>query len=322
MPSQPTPVFILGSGRSGTTITSALLNQMAGIQIAKETGFLGQYLPRLKTLSEADNPAPLIDELSSWIQANRFENRASVEGFQAFCRQFGIHGGVALIHYVWQLDSTTPWDQLSYIGDNTPLYVLAIPGILELFPDARFIHIVRDPRDVVCSIRKMRFGANHVAVAAMEWHTYLGSWLMAERFIPAAQRIEFRYEDLCTNPLDTLTRLAQFLGRSRDDANVALHAHAAGTSRRRSGFEAVAAASHHTRLTEPISPSRVGRFRSELSDAEIRSIEEIAQYGMLAYGYEVSSELQHPLLTENRTGLLRAMISDVASRALRRLRGQ
>lgn len=91
-----------------------------------------------------------------------------------------------------------PWHELSFIGDNTPLYVLAIPAIQDLMPNARFIHMVRDPRDVVCSVLKMRFGADDVVVAAMEWHLTLGCWLMAERIVSADRRMECRYEDLCT----------------------------------------------------------------------------------------------------------------------------
>ncbi|MFO1002924.1 MAG: sulfotransferase [Planctomycetaceae bacterium] len=82
-------------------------------------------------------------------------------------------GAPAFIHYVWQIDAPIPWRQLRFIGDNTPLYVLSIPWLLELFPDAMFVHVVRDPRDVVCSVMSMRFGADNSIVAAMEWQQAL-----------------------------------------------------------------------------------------------------------------------------------------------------
>lgn len=322
MTHQPIPVFILGSGRSGTTITAALLNQLPGIQIAKETGYISEALPQLLQFDPLSDLSGLFTEINSWIAAHHWTHRASLEDFQNFCSRHGVSGGSSLIHYVWQLDSETPWEQLSFIGDNTPLYVLAIPALLQLMPTARFIHLVRDPRDVICSIRKMKFGANDTRVAAMEWHTYLGSWLMAERFIPAEQRIEIRYEDLCVQPLDTVTRLAEFLGRTRADAEAALKAHESGASRPRTGFEAVAAVSHHTRLSEPISPSRVGRFRTELTQSEIRTVEEMTYFGLRAYGYPVDEFRPHPLLSENRPMLLKAMLRDLASRCFRRLRGR
>ncbi len=322
MSQHPTPVFIVGSGRSGTTITASLLNHLPGIQIAKETGFIGQNLSRLRDISSPNALATLIREINSWLKSNLWENMASVDGFHSFCRQYGIEGGRALIHYIWQLDSPTPWHELSFIGDNTPLYVMAIPAIQELMPEARFIHMVRDPRDVVCSICRMRFGADELVTAAMEWHLYLGCWLMAERIVPADRRIECRYEDLCTTPEQTFTALAEFVNRSAAEAAAALAKHASGDSKSTTGFEKIAAVAHHTRLNEPLSPGRVGRYKSELTLAQIQAVEEIVQYGMLAYGYAPSRWHVHPLMREDRTRLLSAMIRNMANRCIKRLRGR
>jgi len=66
----------------------------------------------------------------------------------------------------------------------------------------------------------------------------------------------------------------------------------------------------------------VGRYKSELTIAQIQSIEEIAQYGMLTYGYEPSRWHEHPLIRENRIRLLKSMIKDLANRSLKRLRGK
>jgi hypothetical protein len=322
MSQHPTPVFILGSGRSGTTITASLLSQLPGVQIAKETGYISQNLALLRDIADPDALARLVREVNSWLEKERWEHTASIQGFRDFCDRYQLFGSAAFIHYVWQLDLRVPWHELSFIGDNTPLYVMAIPAIQELMPNARFIHMIRDPRDVICSVLKMRFGADDVVVAAMEWHLTLGCWLMAERIVSADRRMECRYEDLCTAPEQTMARLAKFLNHSESDAAAALVQHATDGIKSGTGFEKVATASHHTRLTEPVSPSRVGRYKSELSAAQIQAIEEIAQYGMLAYGYEPSGWHEHPLVRENRIRLLKSMIKDLANRSLKRLRGK
>ncbi|MEJ7589976.1 MAG: sulfotransferase [Planctomycetaceae bacterium] len=200
MSQHPIPVFVLGSGRSGTTITASLLNHLPGVQIAKETGYIGQNLALLQDIEHPDALARLVQEVNSWLEKERWEHSASIQGFRDFCQRYQFFGGAAFIHYIWQLDSTVPWHELSFIGDNTPLYVMAIPAIQVLLPNAQFIHMVRDPRDVVSSVLKMRFGADDVVVAAMEWHLTLGCWLMAERIVSADRRMECRYEDLCTAP--------------------------------------------------------------------------------------------------------------------------
>ena len=318
----PTPVFIVGSGRSGTTITASLLSHLPRVQIAKETGYISQNLSLLRDINNPSSLQRLIEEVNSWLTHSHWENIAAAEGFRSFCRQHDIHGCQAFIHYVWQLDSPTPWHELSSIGDNTPLYVMAIPAILELMPDARFIHMVRDPRDVICSTLKMRFGADEIVTAAMEWHLYLGCWLMAERVVLAEQRIECRYEDLCLNPVQSIARLAKFLNRSEQEAAAALALHASGDSTHKTGFEKIAAVSHHTRLTEPLNGSRIGRYKSEFTASQIQQIEEIAQYGMAACGYAVSTWQVHPLMREDRIKLTKAAIRDTFIRCMKRLRGR
>lgn len=315
----PVPVFILGNGRSGTTVTAALLNQLPGIHISKETGFLSTSLGLLRAMDEPTVMRRLLGHVNSWLEVNAWTNRADERGFCEFCERHQVKGPEAFLQYVWSLDCPAPWSELAFIGDNTPFYVLSIPEILQLLPNARFIHMLRDPRDVVSSMLKMRFGADDPLVAAMEWHLVFGAWLMAERLIGSERRTEIRYEDLCTSPDQTFSALARFLGYSNDEAREALARHASGQSRDRSGFDQVARMSHHTRIHEPLSPRRVGCYRTELSRQQIRSIEEVTQAGMAACGYPFEEWHIHPLIHEDRPKFLRAMMKDIVRRGIKRL---
>jgi Sulfotransferase family len=315
----PIPVLILGSGRSGTTITASLLSRLSRIHIAKETGYIGLCLPLLERIDQPEALQQLVDTVNSWLDRERWEHRASSSGYHEFCRRYGLSGGGAFLHYVWQLDSPVPWHELSHIGDNTPLYVMAIPAIQRLLPNAKFIHMIRDPRDVVCSIVKMRFGAKDLVAAAMEWHLYAGCWLMAERTLPISQRLECRYEDLCTSPESTLTRLAEFLNCTSTDAVEALRAHAAAGAAGATGFGNVAGMSHHQRLNEALNPGRIGRYRKELTERQICQLEAILQYGLTAFGYPLTSWQVSPLMQENRMAYLSAQVRDLVKRVLFRL---
>jgi hypothetical protein len=156
---------------------------------------------------------------------------------------------------------------------------------------------------------KMRFGADDPVIAALEWHVALGCWLLAERIVSADRRIECRYEDLCTAPQETMIRLAKFVNHSEAEALKALEDHASAGATQKTGFETVAAAQHHTRLIEPVDASRIGRYKIELSPEQIQKIEAIAQYGMLAYGYEPSGWHDHPFVWEDRMSLLKVDVS-------------
>ncbi|MEY3173282.1 MAG: hypothetical protein RLZZ436_1196 [Planctomycetota bacterium] len=319
--SGPIPLFVVGSGRSGTTILAALLNLLPGVFIAKETGFIGARQRELVLNGDADDFAGMIPDINSYLEHNDWQLRASVEGLREFCGRYQLAGARGLLHYIWQLEAGRPWDELRIVGDNTPLYVMAIPALLKLFPEAKFIHIVRDPRDVVCSVLKMRFGACEAMAGALEWHHSLGCWLLAERIVPASQRMECRYEDLCTAPESTFAKIASFAGASAEAATEALRLHAAG-GRQPSGFERIAKWEHHKRLAEPLSPARVGRFRRELSKKQIQDIESVAQYGMQAYGYEMDNWLLHPMMLEDRMKLLKVGMRDMLNRLLQRLQGK
>ena len=320
MSQHPTPVFILGSGRSGTTITATLLSHLPRVRISKETGYISQNIPLLKDIRSPESLRRLVDIVNTWLTVSQPDHLASIDGFQRFCDRYELQGGAAFIHYIWQLDSPKPWHELDYIGDNTPLYVMAIPAIQELMPNAKFIHMVRDPRDVVTSTLKMKFGADDPVIAALEWHIALGCWLLAERIVAADRRMECRYEDLCTAPQETMIRLAKFVDHTETEAIKALTDQASAGSKQNSGFETVAVVEHHMRLIEPVAASRVGRYKTELSAEQIQKIESIAQYGMLAYGYEPSGWHDHPLVWEDRISLLKSMFRDFAKRCSKRLR--
>ncbi len=318
MNNAPVPIFILGSGRSGTTVTASLMNCLPGVHIAKETGFIGQSVGLLRDIANPRSRQQLIEVVNSWLAVEKWTGRASEQEFEDFCQQHQLNGTSAFIHYVWQIDSPIPWNQLSFIGDNTPLYILSIPWLLELFPNAKFVHVVRDPRDVVCSVMSMRFGADDPIVAAMEWQHALGCWLMAERMVSPANRIEIRYEDLCVSSASTLRKLAEWLNPEMlkyDFENSLSMDGAAG----RGTFQNVAELPHHQRLQEPLNTGRIGRYRTELTDIDIARIEAVLQNGMLACGYQPSTWQVSPYASEDRVSQARAMIRDLLKRGIRRL---
>jgi hypothetical protein len=89
--------------------------------------------------------------------------------------------------------------------------------MLEWFPTAKFVHIVRDPRDMLASLRKVRFtdGLNYwfttsATVAGMEWRESVRISEELEQQLPTRYRT-LRYEDLVTQPEETIRSLCEFL---------------------------------------------------------------------------------------------------------------
>jgi hypothetical protein len=120
------------------------------------------------------------------------------------------------------------------VGDKTPAYVRRIPTLHALWPDAKFVHIIRDGRDVCMSAINWRkadhalgrfstWGEDQVSTAAVwwEWHVRLGR----EDGGSLAPQLyhEVRYEELVSGPANTCEKLCDFLDLPYDDAMLRFH---------------------------------------------------------------------------------------------------
>ncbi|MDH2902160.1 MAG: sulfotransferase, partial [archaeon] len=101
--------------------------------------------------------------------------------------------------------------------EKTPNHVYWIPEILEVYPNARFIHVLRDARDVTASMlaASKTFGKNWAPrfafVAARRWTKHVSAARQAKKKLPMDQFYEIRYENLRSNPAKELRSLVDFL---------------------------------------------------------------------------------------------------------------
>lgn len=313
----PDPLFIVGSGRSGTTLLASLLNKLPLVHITKETGFISRAIPLLEDIDKNGASPALIGLVNSWLAAEGWRERASTEGFGQYCARTGASGAAAFIHYVWQLECDRDPATLDIIGDNTPAYVWAIAQLVHMFPNARFIHMVRDPRDVAASMMGMKFGANTALTAALEWQANVGAWMAAERIIAPELRMELRYEDLCRDPQASMVHVARFLGQEVS----ALKSVLTDPPAWQPGFGTVAEKAHHRLLSQAVSPSRIGRHVTQLSKRDIELVESVTQHLMLVYGYESEDWHLSPLMEDRRLLFTSAYAMDIGRKLLNRLKG-
>jgi hypothetical protein len=94
-------------------------------------------------------------------------------------------------------------------GDKTPIYYSHMAVIQRVLPEARFIHVVRDGRDVALSHAGLWFGPGAHEDAALWWVSRVQDARRQADLVPAY--LEVRYEDLITDTESTLRRICQFL---------------------------------------------------------------------------------------------------------------
>lgn len=200
--------FVVGCGRSGTTFLAAMLDSHSALAIPGESGFL---------LAAARSPfSP--------------GSRSHIEAFCSLLTSFDRFRR-------WNLDTTAlaaylearhPSDALEalrgtyafyaaqhakpYYGDKTPDHVLQIPRLAAMFPEAQFIHLVRDGRDVALATLAVDWGPSSVAGAAHYWRHRVGVGRRDGRLLGPERYLEVRYESLLTATRETLLSVTEYLG--------------------------------------------------------------------------------------------------------------
>jgi hypothetical protein len=136
-------------------------------------------------------------------------------------------------------------------AEHTPDNLMAAPDVHALFPDAKFIHVVRDGRDRACSVVSLPFGADTYSEAMRRWALVLKRGERVQAEIPPDRFLVLQLEDLVLTERErTYARLLEFLELPDDPAM-------------RSFFES------------EVGPERahVGRWRAELAHTEREQLE-------------------------------------------------
>jgi hypothetical protein len=162
-------------------------------------------------------------------------------------------------------------------GDKTPYYGMHIPKLLEWFPDAQFIHLVRDGRDVALSLfaRRHDFGVYNAYYAGKYWQQYVEVTHEHGAKLGRAQYLEIRYEDLVAEPREALQRICLFLREEFTEAVV--------------DFKRAGQAGKTPLLQKPVQADNAGKWRRELTYGQVRRFEAAAGRTLERFGYRLTS---------------------------------
>jgi hypothetical protein len=163
-------------------------------------------------------------------------------------------------------------------GDKTPGYVMHMALIARLFPESRFVHVVRDGRDVALSYLRTDFGPENLSEGALYWKRRVCRGRAAGAVLGSDRYMEMRYEDLVQDPEQVLRGVSTFIGIEFDERM--LRFHEAGDVVR----SETAHPSAHTNLGLPIS-APASDWRSQLSTAEAAVFDFLAGSTLERFGY-------------------------------------
>jgi hypothetical protein len=221
-------VFFVGCPRSGTTLLGRIGDAHPRLAVIHETRWIpGWYRKRRGLSTEGDVTHELLERLPEHPRfATLGLDSSSLDGLLRRDRPVHYADFVASLFDLYGQQRDKP-----LVGDKTPRYVRDLPTLHALWPHAKFVHLIRDGRDVCLSVLDWQKGATNfstweedpVSTTALwwEWNVKLGreagSLLGPERYY------ELRYETLVTEPERECRALCAFLGLRYDAAMLRFH---------------------------------------------------------------------------------------------------
>ena len=289
---EPPPApFVCGVTRSGTTLIRLMLDSHPEVAIPGET----HWVPKLIKAQErekrsADDLADLIVDHKRWgdfhLDANELRER-----FRALDPVTAADAIRAFYLLYAEREGKTRY------GDKTPGYVKEMRRIQRVLPEARFVHIIRDGRDVSLSHMRMNWGPETYAESARLWRNRIRK---ARKMAPSIEHyMEVRFEDLVADTEGVLRRLCDFIEldfdpvlldyHERDEERLAEKAREL-PRKNRPPQPAAARLESHRLAKEPPRSDRVGMWRERMTPEEVAEYEAVAGDMLITLGYELGSE--------------------------------
>jgi len=283
----PPAPFIVGVARSGTTLLRLMLDAHPELAIPPETHFIPKLIKACDEGDPHDRVFELLTTHRRWpdYQLDGGELRERLDRIQPLTAGDALRAFYGLYA---EGQGKPRW------GDKSPSYVRKMRRVASALPEARFVHLVRDGRDVALSQVEVDFGPDEVSEAAREWANGIGKARRQARRL--RHYMELRYEDLVADPEPALRRVCEFVELPWDESMLDYHAGArdrmAEVTRDfdRGGGPAIPAAvraSRHTRVAEPPQRERAGRWRADMSASDREAFEAIGGDLLVELGYEV-----------------------------------
>jgi hypothetical protein len=273
-----TPIFIAGPDRSGTTLLFALLASHPNISMVRRTNMWRYFHNRYGDLRQVENFDRCFSDMLRYNRIQTFLKPDAKRIRREFWLEEPTYGRLFSLFHQQHAESLgkTRWGDKSL---HTEHYV---ERVFAEFPDAKILHITRDPRDRYASVRK-RHGRDvpRLGGANGRWLFSMNKALENRKRYPDRYKI-IRFEDLASDPEGTMKNVCAFIGEEYSPEMLTMngaadHANSGGNS----SFGKI----------EPgkISQKPIGRYREVLSNIEIAYIQMFTGKFMRQLGYERDS---------------------------------
>jgi Sulfotransferase family len=230
-----------------------------------------RFRDRYEPLSDPARQRHLVEDVLAMRVFRDWADPPSADAVMDRVERPSFHGIFEAVLGAWADGQGKPrW------GEKTPQNGPFWPALNEGFPQAQFVHLVRDGRDCALSWVKARFGPKLIYPAAVRWASYIDDMDELRKTLGPERVHEIKYADLIGDTEATLRSLCGFLGEDFDPAMLEFHSSADNymTDRR-----------NRANLKQPVMKSNTGKWKTRMSLRDQRLFEAVAGRQLERYGY-------------------------------------
>jgi len=264
------PFFIIGSGRSGNTLLRSMLVAGEEVSVPPESYVWPRvirifatysFLPWEKLCSLIIAEFEAYKEFYTW-EMNLYKAHKNARELPKDKQTLSY-----IIREIYKTYQVEKGEENRLWGDKTPINTLFVDNVVKIFPKAKFIHIVREPKDVACSYVKAGLHGKYEE-AANFWKLAVTKVLSFRENLPQNQFHQVAYEDLVRTPKEELSSLCDFLNISYSDKMLDFWKNTEKLGDVKFG-------KHHANLGNTLTTQSIGKWKSQLSNEDVQKIDAI-----------------------------------------------
>jgi hypothetical protein len=274
------PIFMIGTQRSGSNLLRLMLNQLPDIVAPHPPHILHRMMPVMPAYGDLDadaNFTALVNDVCRMVELNPVpwpDLTLDRKKVAADCRERSLVAAYGAVYQALS-DARGKKTWLCKSMQNT----LFLSEIEAYYPEAQYIYLYRDGRDVAVSFRKAVVGEKHFYHIAKEWADTQRLALAHRAIVPPERFIGISYEDLTAQPEATMQRLCAFLGAQYHPSMLEYHT----TDEAKRAADASALWGN---VVKPIMTDNTRKFLREALPEDIKIFESVAGDVLDALGYE------------------------------------
>lgn len=280
------PVFIIGSERSGTNLLRLILNEHSAITVPHPPHIMKLFYPLEKFYGDLKNDRNykrLIGDVCRMVTLHPYPWEIKPDKQEVFLKA----GDRNLLNVYFEIYN----QYLRFSGKKrwvckSTFMIEHIGNILKYYPAARFIFLVRDGRDVAFSAKSSIFSNYHVFYSAKRWSREQQMGLFWMNKLSPGQILLVKYEDLISNTEFVVRNICSFLGEPFENAMLQYHN---SSEAKKSGSLSIS----WKNTAQPVIATNKGKFLKNLSEKELLIFEAIAFEELEKLDYKLISPKEY-----------------------------